>query len=150
MRDPASGELWALRNRCPHHGGPLCLGSVKAREAGGLPGRYELSTQRVLRCPWHGWEFDLKTGQSYFDPQKTRARSYPVEVEKGGVISSVLEEEGDDVKDSMLDELYGSWEKLDYASFHNYLEITIEADDILDLCEDASDLVIAVMKSLGA
>lgn len=61
-----------------------------------------------------------------------------------------LEEEGDDVKDAMLDELYGSWEKLDYASFHNYLEITIEADDILDLCEDASDLVIAVMKALGA
>jgi len=61
-----------------------------------------------------------------------------------------LEEEGDDVKDAMLDELYGSWEKLDYASFHNYLETTIEADDILDLCEDASDLVIAVMKALGA
>jgi len=61
-----------------------------------------------------------------------------------------LEEQGDDVKDAMLDELYGSWEKLDYASFHNYLETTIEADDILDLCEDASDLVIAVMKALGA
>src|SRR5207253_4568938 len=40
-----------------------------------------------------------------------------------------LEEQGDDVKDAMLDELYGSWEKLDYASFHNYLETTIEADD---------------------
>jgi uncharacterized protein Yka (UPF0111/DUF47 family) len=61
-----------------------------------------------------------------------------------------LEEQGDDVKDTMLDEIYGSWEKLDYASFHNYIQTTIEADDILDLCEDASDLVIAVMKALGA
>lgn len=61
-----------------------------------------------------------------------------------------LEEQGDDVKDAMLDEIYGSWEKLDYASFHNYLETTIEADDILDLCEDASDRVMAVMKALGA
>lgn len=61
-----------------------------------------------------------------------------------------LEEQGDDVKDAMLDEIYGSWEKLDYASFHNYIQTTIEADDILDLCEDASDLVIAVMKALGA
>lgn len=61
-----------------------------------------------------------------------------------------LEEQGDDVKDNMLDEIYGSWEKLDYASFHNYLETTIEADDILDLCEDASDLVMAITKSLGA
>jgi hypothetical protein len=50
----------------------------------------------------------------------------------------------------MLDEIYGSWEVLDYASFHNYIETTIEADDILDRCEDASDLVIVIMKGLGA
>ncbi|OLD02885.1 hypothetical protein AUG19_07035 [archaeon 13_1_20CM_2_54_9] len=61
-----------------------------------------------------------------------------------------LEEQGDDVKDGMLDEIYGSWEKLDFASFHNHIQTTIEADDILDLCEDASDLVIAVTKALGA
>lgn len=61
-----------------------------------------------------------------------------------------MEEQGDDVKDAMLDEIYGSWEKLDYASFHNYLETTIEADDILDLLEDASDMVMAIMKALGA
>jgi len=61
-----------------------------------------------------------------------------------------LEEKGDDVKDGMLDEIYGSWEKLDFAAFNNYIQTTIEADDILDLCEDASDLVIAVTKALGA
>jgi uncharacterized protein Yka (UPF0111/DUF47 family) len=61
-----------------------------------------------------------------------------------------LEEQGDDVKDSMIDEIYGSWEKLDFASFNNYLETTIEADDILDLCEDASDIVMAITKALGA
>jgi uncharacterized protein Yka (UPF0111/DUF47 family) len=61
-----------------------------------------------------------------------------------------LEEQGDDVKDNMLDEIYGSWEILDYASFHNYIETTLEADDILDRCEDASDLVIAIVKGLGA
>ncbi len=61
-----------------------------------------------------------------------------------------LEEKGDDVKDAMLDEVYGSWEQLDFASFNNYIQTTIEADDILDLCEDASDLVIAVTKALGA
>src|SRR6266699_306206 len=61
-----------------------------------------------------------------------------------------LEEQGDDVKDNMLDEIYGSWEVLDYASFHNYIETTIEADDIIDRCDDASDLVIVIMKGLGA
>ena len=74
---------------------------------------------------------------------RTRALEMAREIER-------LEEQGDDVKDAMLDEIYGSWEKLDYASFHNYIQTTIEADDILDLCEDASGLVIAVTKALGA
>jgi len=74
---------------------------------------------------------------------RTKAFAIAREIER-------LEEQGDDVKDAMLDEIYGSWEKLDYASFHNYIQTTIEADDILDLCEDASDLVITVTKALGA
>jgi len=36
----------------------------------------------MVRCPWHGWEFDIKTGQSWFDPDKTRVRNYPVTVEQ--------------------------------------------------------------------
>jgi 3-phenylpropionate/trans-cinnamate dioxygenase ferredoxin subunit len=36
----------------------------------------------ILRCPWHGWEFDLATGRSVFDPNRTRVKSYPVEVEE--------------------------------------------------------------------
>ncbi len=74
---------------------------------------------------------------------RSKALEMAKEIEK-------LEEQGDDVKDAMLDEIYGSTEKLDYASFHSYVQTTIEADDILDHCEDASDLVIAVMKALGA
>jgi len=74
---------------------------------------------------------------------RTKAMAMAREIEE-------LEEKGDDVKDAMLDEIYGSWEKLDFAAFNNYIQTTIEADDILDLCEDASDLVIAVTKALGA
>ncbi len=74
---------------------------------------------------------------------RTRAFAMAHEIER-------LEEQGDDVKDAMLDEIYGSSQNLDYASFHSYIQTTIEADDILDLCEDASDLVIAVTKALGA
>lgn len=67
-----------IRNRCPHGGGPLCLGRVRERE-GGSPGRYELAGERVLRCPWHGWEFDLESGQCLDDPS-LRAAVYPVEI----------------------------------------------------------------------
>src|ERR1700728_164876 len=37
----------------------------------------------ILRCPWHGWEFDIRTGQSYCDPKRFRVKAYPVNVEPG-------------------------------------------------------------------
>jgi nitrite reductase/ring-hydroxylating ferredoxin subunit len=36
---------------------------------------------RVLRCPWHGWEFDIETGRSVFNPHRVRARSFEATVE---------------------------------------------------------------------
>jgi nitrite reductase/ring-hydroxylating ferredoxin subunit len=74
----ANGELRAIRNRCPHHGAPLCLGTVRQRE-GGLPGSYTPSNRTVLRCPWHGWEFDLDTGSCPEDPSM-RVATYEVRV----------------------------------------------------------------------
>ncbi|HEX2045177.1 MAG TPA: Rieske (2Fe-2S) protein [Gaiellaceae bacterium] len=79
VRDGASGALHGIRNRCPHHGGPLCLGTVQERVTG-EPGRYALSGRSVLRCPWHGWEFDLETGRCVDEPS-LRAAVYPVRVE---------------------------------------------------------------------
>ncbi|HEU4448981.1 MAG TPA: Rieske (2Fe-2S) protein [Gaiellaceae bacterium] len=78
------GALHGIRNRCPHHGGPLCLGSVLERVAGD-PGVYELAGRRVLRCPWHGWEFDLDTGACLDEPT-LRAAVYPARVEDGRVL----------------------------------------------------------------
>jgi nitrite reductase/ring-hydroxylating ferredoxin subunit len=34
----------------------------------------------ILRCPWHGWEFDLRTGEHLVDPQN-RLKAVPVENE---------------------------------------------------------------------
>lgn len=76
-----AGEFFALRNRCPHQGGPLCRGRLSGFLVGDRPGEYRYSRPgEILRCPWHGWEFDIRTGQSWFDPAKTRVRSYPVTV----------------------------------------------------------------------
>ena len=45
------------------------------------PGEYELGRPgEILRCPWHAWEFDIRTGRSWFDPERTRVKAYPVEV----------------------------------------------------------------------
>jgi 3-phenylpropionate/trans-cinnamate dioxygenase ferredoxin subunit len=75
------GAFYALLNRCPHQGGPLCQGKLWGEVRAPAPGRYESEAPGVLlRCPWHGWEFDVRTGQSWFDPDHTRVRRYPVTI----------------------------------------------------------------------
>ena len=78
------GEYFALRNRCPHQGGPLCSGKVAGLVQSTVPGDYSYSRPgEMLRCPWHGWEYDIRTGQSWWDPGRTRVRSYDVTIEAG-------------------------------------------------------------------
>lgn len=76
------GEFYAVRNRCPHKGAPLCKGIVQGLMTGDEPGDFEIVRDgEILRCPWHSWEFDLKTGGSVFNPHKMRVKSYDVSVE---------------------------------------------------------------------
>ena len=76
------GEYFAIRNSCPHQGGSLCEGRLTGFLTSSQPGDYTYTRQgEILRCPWHGWEFDVKTGQSWFDPNQVRVRSYKVSVE---------------------------------------------------------------------
>jgi len=76
------GEFFALRNRCPHQGGPLCDGNLIGLVLSSRPSEYSyVRDGEILRCPWHGWEFDVKTGQSWFDPTKVRVKQYEVYVE---------------------------------------------------------------------
>lgn len=84
-----NGEFFALRNSCPHQGGPLCSGRISGFLTAAKPGEYTYSRRgEILRCPWHGWEFDVKTGQSWFDPDKTRVRNYKVTVEAAPPVSA--------------------------------------------------------------
>ncbi len=76
------GSFYALRNQCPHEGGPLCEGVLSGLVRSTTPGEYDYVRRgEILRCPWHQWEFDLTTGQSWFDPAKTRVQSYDTSVE---------------------------------------------------------------------
>lgn len=81
------GEYYGMLNKCPHQGGPMCEGLITGLREAPQPGEYIYSRKgEILRCPWHGWEFDIKTGQSYVDPDKTRIRTYPVELEAGSSV----------------------------------------------------------------
>jgi nitrite reductase/ring-hydroxylating ferredoxin subunit len=81
------GAFYGLFNRCPHQGGPMCEGILTGLIQSNEPGHYEYSRKgEILRCPWHGWEFDVRTGQSFCDPEKINVRSYNVEVAPGETV----------------------------------------------------------------
>lgn len=63
------GVVYALQDRCPHREGQLSRGRIEGGDA---------------VCPLHGWNFDLKSGISPFNPHD-RVETYPVKVEQGGV-----------------------------------------------------------------
>jgi len=79
------GQLYALRDHCPHKGGALCRGPVTGttlptRDFSHAYGR----AGEIIRCAWHGWEFEIASGRSLVDP-RIRAKTYPVEVADGQV-----------------------------------------------------------------
>jgi nitrite reductase (NADH) small subunit len=77
----AGGEVRAYRNACPHAGAPVCLGRVSGTSMPSKVYEYIYGMEGcVLRCPWHGWEFDLRTGEHIVDPE-VRLKSVPVEAE---------------------------------------------------------------------
>lgn len=80
-----NGTFYALKNVCPHQGGPLCSGPVtgttRAVHRGGEAPAFEwIREGEIVRCPWHRWEFDIATGQTVF-ASTLRVARYPVTVE---------------------------------------------------------------------
>ena len=64
------GNFHAFQNVCPHRGGPVGEGELEGN---------------TITCPWHGWQFDIVTSLSTFNPA-AKLRKYDVQLE------------GDDVK----------------------------------------------------
>ncbi len=83
------GSFYAVKNSCPHQGGPLCLGDVDGTF---LPSRYgELDfglEYEIIRCPYHGYEYSLETGRPLFADVEERVVRYDVVVGGGRVLMS--------------------------------------------------------------
>ena len=83
-----SGEFFALINQCPHQGAGLCDGEITGLLTSDRPGEFQVSRAgEIIRCPWHGWEFDIRTGQSWCDPSRIRIKPVPVEVAPGTTLA---------------------------------------------------------------
>jgi nitrite reductase (NADH) small subunit len=75
-------DFFAIHDRCPHMGASMCAGSLGGTFVSSAP--HELvygMDDRVIRCPWHGWEFALETGRSLLEPTRVGLKTYPVTVE---------------------------------------------------------------------
>lgn len=80
------GKYYALNNVCVHQGAQVCRGRVSGSTLPSRVGEFKYGLEgRVLRCPWHGWEYDIFTGMSLFD-DKTRVVSFPAEERDGQVL----------------------------------------------------------------
>jgi len=81
-----NGELHALPNFCPHQAAPLCEGELTGRMVVGDDGwewRYEQEGE-IVTCPWHGWKFDVTTGDNIKD-DRYAVPTYDVREEGGAV-----------------------------------------------------------------
>jgi nitrite reductase (NADH) small subunit len=68
-----AGELYAYDGICPHAGGPLGQGSVD---------------ENILTCPWHGWEYDCRTGVNGYDETVTLTK-FPVKAQGDDILLDV-------------------------------------------------------------
>jgi nitrite reductase/ring-hydroxylating ferredoxin subunit len=79
-----SGEYYAISDKCPHQGGSLYHGQLSGLVESKMPGEYTYSRKgEVIKCPWHAWEYDIRTGKSWCDPRRIQARKFAVNVEAG-------------------------------------------------------------------
>jgi nitrite reductase (NADH) small subunit len=69
-----NGSISAMDNVCLHRGGPLGQGLVEGNK---------------IVCPWHGWQFDAKTGEASHNP-KARVEVYPLKIEGSDVMIELL------------------------------------------------------------
>ena len=59
-----------------------------------------------------------------------------------------IEETGDDIKDAGFDKLYSMASDLHFLQFYHYSEMLHKSDDILDTCEDLSDVLVSIVTSI--
>ena len=75
------GEYYALTNVCPHQRAPLCEGTLTGTtHSDGVDDVEWVRDGEVLVCPWHGWEFDVTTGESVFNPHRWSVTTYETDV----------------------------------------------------------------------
>lgn len=81
-----NGVFYAILNVCPHARGPLVAGRIEGFADAPTANTLDYDhNRRVLRCPWHHWEFDLESGKAVCNIRH-RIVKFPVMIEDGKII----------------------------------------------------------------
>ncbi|MFC0525886.1 Rieske (2Fe-2S) protein [Pontibacillus salicampi] len=83
------GEFYAFMNSCIHQGAPLGKGKLcgATQSTTDGPGEYEYcQVGEIIRCPWHGREFDVKNEGKMLADSSKKLKSFNVRVEDDDVI----------------------------------------------------------------
>jgi nitrite reductase/ring-hydroxylating ferredoxin subunit len=84
------GNIYALRNICPHQLGPVCEGRVLTKLTSDAVGTVSLDEGTLtLTCPWHGWEFYVDSGRALGDPQLA-VKTYRTFAKDGRILVEVV------------------------------------------------------------
>ena len=84
------GTLYAVQNVCPHALAPICFADPSGTMLPSAPGELKYGMDGlVLRCPWHNWEYDIRTGEALFGTDRRRLATFPVTVEEGQVVVTI-------------------------------------------------------------
>ncbi len=88
LRTP-DGRWYAIKNTCPHQAASICHGATDGTYLPSGVGEYKFGMEyRIIRCPYHGYEYDLDTGLPAFGDVKERVVRYEVRVDNGRVAVS--------------------------------------------------------------
>jgi nitrite reductase (NADH) small subunit len=80
-------EFFAISDRCPHMGARMSTGSLSGTLVAAAPHEYVYGRAGlVIRCPWHGWEFDIESGRSLLEPDRAGLRTYRITQQDGDVV----------------------------------------------------------------
>jgi nitrite reductase (NADH) small subunit len=83
------GDFFALADRCPHRGAPLCSSGEVVSAVEGVGDDLRVTREAALvRCPWHKWEFEITSGRCTVD-ERLRVRRYPVRVDGDELVVSL-------------------------------------------------------------
>jgi len=87
--------IYAFADHCPHHGAPMCYAQVAGTMLPSAPNEFCFDLDGlIIKCPWHAYEFDVRTGEAVGGIIRSRLMVYATTVANGKVFVQLKRAQG--------------------------------------------------------